>query len=237
MRLWRAYLEKYAEHEGDVACQIVVASHHAAEVLGFLSRELDREGRYQNIIEERIGYFRAGSRVAEVFEDKLINATFTLYNHINTLGHQLADGNREAEGLIRQIDEQVRLKTQALDQMERSVAALRAVFPLLSLMTLASDRDQVVTQTIRQIEQRFAAGSKLATTSLEHLLNALYRIVEMMQLFVTLSASELSDQVLQIADRFQEEDQSTEMGLKLRNGFCRLFELAHLLASHLDTTL
>ena len=32
----------------------------------------------------------------------------------------------------------------------------------------------------------------------------------------------------------QEEDQVKDLKLKLRNGFCRMFELSHLLATHID---
>jgi len=59
----------------------------------------------------------------------------------------------------------------------------------------------------------------------------------MMQLFASLSDGELQDQVQQIATRFQEEDQAPEMRLKLRNGFCRLFELGHLVTTHIDAIL
>jgi hypothetical protein len=55
-----------------------------------------------------------------------------------------------------------------------------------------------------------------------------------MQVFVSLSDSELRDQVGEIAVRFQEEDQNKGLRLKLRNGFCRFFELSHLLANQLD---
>jgi len=58
--------------------------------------------------------------------------------------------------------------------------------------------------------------------------------VEMMQILVLLSDADLRDQVEQMAARFQEEDQSADLRLKLRNGFCRLFELGHLLTTHLD---
>jgi len=65
-------------------------------------------------------------------------------------------------------------------------------------------------------------------------LNALYRIVEMMQLLALLTDPELKDQITQIASRFQEEDQSREIPIKMRNGFCRFFELGHLLITHVD---
>ena len=59
----------------------------------------------------------------------------------------------------------------------------------------------------------------------------------MMQLFVAFSDKELLNQALQIAARFQEEDRSRDPVLKMRNGFCRLFELGHLVTTHLDETL
>ncbi len=66
------------------------------------------------------------------------------------------------------------------------------------------------------------------------MLNALYRVVEMMQILALLTAPELSDRIDSIASRFREEDRSKELKLKLRNGFCRLFELAHLLATQTE---
>ena len=76
-----------------------------------------------------------------------------------------------------------------------------------------------------------------AATSQEQLLNALYRLVEMMQIFVTVSDPELVGHVRPIAARFQEEDRHADLLSKLRNGFCRLFELGHMLASQLDANL
>jgi hypothetical protein len=111
---------------------------------------------------------------------------------------------------------------------------LRACFPLLGLITIALDQDQVMTYAIKEIEQRFAAGANAASSDWEHLLNALYRVVEMMQIFALLTDPDLRDQINQIAARFKEEDQVTELRLKLRNGFCRLFELGHLLVTHVD---
>ena len=93
-----------------------------------------------------------------------------------------------------------------------------------------------MTQAIRQLEQRFAAGAQAAATEWDHLLNALYRIVEMMQLLAFLTDPVLEDQIEQIASRFQEEDQSREIPVKMRNGFCRFFELGHLLITHVDDT-
>jgi hypothetical protein len=153
---------------------------------------------------------------------------------MNTLCHQFADGNPAAASLIKTVDEQVHAQVQQASQVQRSAAALRSAFPLLSLMTLVLSEGKQATTAIRRVEERFAAGSSRAATESEHLLNGLYRLVEMMQLFVTLSDAKLMYQVQQIAVQFEEEDQTPDMALKLRNGFCRLFELGHLLATHLD---
>ncbi len=237
MQLWRDYLEQFAESEGDVHKQIVVGSYHAAEVFAALSRTLDREGRYRELIDLRSGYFREGGKHAGDFDDCLINATFSLYNHLNTLSRQFTEGHPDAAGLIADVDRQVHDLTCGEGRLERAAAALQAVFPLLSLMTLTLDEQQAMTSAIRQVEQRFAAGARAATTHTERLINALYRLVEMMQLFAVLSDYELRDQVNQIASRFQEEDLTPDVHLKLRNGFCRLFELGHLVTTHLDEIL
>jgi hypothetical protein len=234
MRLWRRYLEQLAENEGDVERQIIIGSYHAAEIFGFLSLSLDRKQRYQALILARLEHFRAGSLRAEDFGDCLVTATFSLYNHINTLCHQFSTGNASAESLIHRIDEQVHSRVQQATQMERSAAAMEATFPLLSLMTLILGEGTAATEVIRQVEERFGAASARASNEGEHLLNALYRLVEMMQLFVTLSDAELKDQVSQIASLFADDDQTPNLQLKLRNGFCRLFELGHLLTTHLD---
>jgi hypothetical protein len=237
MHLWRRYLEQYAEHDGSIQQQIIIAADHSAEIFGSLSVILDREGKSSSIIEERTGYFREGTRRAQAFEDRLVNATFALYNHFNTLSHQFTVGNPDAETLIRQIDDQVRTRTQDAGQVERSASALLSAFLLLSLMTLVLDQEGSTTDAIRQIEQRFAAASSISSKPWEHLVNAVYRIVEMMQVMVILSDPDLRGQVEQIAARFQEEDQSVDPMLKARNGFCRLFELTHLLTTHLDEIL
>lgn len=237
MQLWRDYLEQFAESEGNVRQQIIVASYHAAEVFGSLSLTLDREGRLRQLIDQRIGLFREGSRRAGTFEDCLINGTFSLYNHLNTLSHQFMQGHPDAEKLIAGIDDQVRIRTHAAGQIERASAALQAAFPLLSLMTLVLDHKQSMTPAIRQVEQRFASAAGAAVSDLEQLANALYRSVEMMQLFAILSDDDLRDQVNQIATRFQEEDRAADVSLKLRNGFCRLFELGHLVTTHVDALL
>ncbi len=237
MQLWRRYLEQFAEHEGDVEAQIVVASYHAAEVFGFLSLALDRDGRRKDLIADRVEQFAEASRRAEGFGNCLVNATFSFYNHMNTLCHQFSDGNDSAEKLIQGVDEQVHARVRQASQIERSALALRAAFPLLGVMTLILGQGTKATSAIRQVEERFAAGSGRAGSEWEHLLNALYRTVEMMQLFVTLSDAELKNQAQQIATLFKEEDQTPDLKLKLRNGFCRLFELGHLLTNHLDETI
>jgi hypothetical protein len=59
----------------------------------------------------------------------------------------------------------------------------------------------------------------------------------MVQIFALLTDSELQDQIDQIASRFKEEDQNRDLPLKLRNGYCRLFELAHILTVQVDSML
>ncbi len=237
MHLWRQYLEQYAEHEGRIEEQIVVGSYHATEVFGSLASTLDREGKLRDLIDERMRYFREGARRAEVFNDHLVNASFGIYNNLNTLGRQFLGASPVAAALIKQIEEQVGAKTKSGGPVECAAAALNAAFPLLSMMTLMIDRGGSITTAIRHVEQRFASGSTQAASDWARLLNALYRLVEMMQLLVVLSDSELRGQVDQIASRFQEDDQTADMRLRLRNGFCRLFELAHLLTTHLDEIL
>ncbi len=237
MHLWRQYLEQYAENEGRIEEQIVVGSYHAAEVIGFLATTLDREGRLHDLIEERARFFRDGARRAEVFNDHLVNACFGIYNHLNTLGRQFVGGNPAAAALLKQVEGQVAGRIRTSAAVESAAAALGAAFPLLSMMTLTIDRGSSITPAIRHVEQRFASGTAHAASDWARLLNALYRIVEMMQLLVVLSDSELRGQVDQIASRFQEDDQTEDMRLRLRNGFCRLFELAHLLTTHLDEIL
>jgi hypothetical protein len=235
MQLWRQYLEQYAEKEGDIESQTIAAAYHAVEVLAALSRTLDRNGRYKELIDQRLSYFHEGSNRAETFVDCLINATFSIYNTLNTLSHQCTEGNAEASALIRKVDEQVHLHIDSDNSAGRPAAALRACFPLLGLIAIALDQHQEMTEAIRQIERRFAAGGKAASSEWERLLNALYRIVEMVQVLALVTDAELKDQVNQIASRFKEEDQARELLLKLRNGFCRLFELGHLLATQVDT--
>jgi hypothetical protein len=234
MQLWRRYLEQYADHEGSAEEQVVVASYHAAEVFGLLALTLDRQEKYLTLTQQRISFFDRGSEQARVFADCLVNGTFSLYNHINTLAHLLTDGNPPAADLIRDVDQQVHSRVESAGQTDRAAAALAAAFPLLSLVTIALDRANVVTEAIRQVEQRFIGASAQAVSAQDRLLNGLYRMVEMMQLFVALSDQELVDQALQIAARFQEEDRTRDPMLKMRNGFCRLFELGHLVTTHLD---
>jgi hypothetical protein len=237
MRLWREYLEQYADREGDAEGQTIVGSYHAAEVLSVLSRTLDQDGRYRDLIDQRVSHFHEASKLAMAFEDCLMNATFAIYNNLNTLSHQFTEESVQASALIREVDNQVHRSTECGDQINRSAAALRAGFPLLCLITIALDQDRSMTHPIQQVEQRFAAGARAASTDWEHLLNALYRIVEMVQILALLTDHELKDQIYQIATRFKEEDQAKELRLKLRNGFCRLFELGHLLIVHVDAML
>lgn len=237
MQLWRAYLEQYADSEGDIEGQIVVGGYFAVEVFAALSRTLDKDGRYRKVIDQRFAFFSEGKKQAQDFADRILNATFSLYNCLNTLGHQFTEGNTEASALLGKVDEQVHLSTESGAQIERSAAALRACFPLLSLLSITLDEDQVMTGTIRQIEQRFSAGATAASSEWEHLLNALYRVVEMVQIFALLTDAELKDQINQIASRFKDEDQTKELSLKIRNGFCRLFELGHLLVTDVDAML
>jgi hypothetical protein len=237
MQLWRAYLEQYADSEGDVEAQIVVGGYFAVEVFAALSRTLDRNGRYKQVIDQRLAFFNEGKKRAVDFSDRLLNATFSLYNSLNTLGHQFTEGNEQASALIGKVDKQVHLSTESGSQIERSAAALRACFPLLSLLSITSDEGELMTGAIRQMEQRFSSGAAAASSEWEHLLNALYRVVEMAQIFAFLTDAELKDQINQIASRFKDEDQAKELSLKLRNGFCRLFELGHLLVTHVDAML
>jgi hypothetical protein len=237
MQLWRDYLEQYADMEGDVEAQTIVAAYHSVEIFTSLSRTLDRNDRYKLLIDQRISLFHEGVKRSAGFRDRLMNACFSIYNSLNTLSHQLTEGNSEASTLIGKVNEQVRLSTESGELVQLSAAALRACFPLLGLIAIALDQDQVMTQTIRQVEQRFAAGANAASSEWEHLLNALYRVVEMIQIFALLTDPDLRDQINQIATRFKEEDQVKELPLKLRNGFCRLFELGHLLIIHIDAML
>jgi len=237
MNLWRRYLEQYAERDGDVAGQIVVAAYHAADIFGFLSLSLDRGGRLRSVIEQRIRYFQEAAQKATNLDDCLVNATFTLYNHLNSLCHQFSGGNPTAENLIRELDEHVHTRIRNARQPDRSAAALRAAFPLLSLIALFLAGAGEASRIIRQAEERFAAGSRCAGTDRDHLINALYRMVEIMQIVTVLSDTELQGQVHQIASAFKEEDETSNLDLKIRNGFCRLFELGHLLATHLDATI
>ena len=237
MRLWRQYMEEYADRDGDIEGQSVVAAYHTVEVLTMLSRTLDKTGRYRQLIDQRFAYFLEGRKRAEAFLDCIINATFSIYNSLNTISHQLTDGNSQSAALIREVDEQVHKSADAEDPVARSAAALRASFPLLGLLSLAMDSDEVMIPVIRKVERRFASGAQAATTNWEQLINALYRIVEIMQVFALLLEPDLRDRIEEIATRFKEEDQSNELRIKLRNGFCRFFELSHLLANQVDSML
>ena len=237
MELWRGYLEQYADSEGDVEGQIIVGANFTVEILTALSQTLDSENRYRELIDQRIDLFQEGKRRAGTFEDRLLNAAFSIYNSLNTLGHQFVEGNTEASAMIRSVDEQAHLSIESGTQLGRSAAALRAGFALVGLLTIAANEQQVMTQAIRQLEKRFSSGAQVCSSDGDHLLNALYRTVEMMQIFLLLTDPELKDQIAQIASRFQEEDQCKEIPLKMRNGFCRFFELGHLLSTHVDAML
>lgn len=237
MKLWRDYLEQFADRDGDVEGQTIAAAYHSVEALTVLARILDRDNRYKPLIDQRISLFRQAGSQAGNFIDCLINATFSIYNSLNTLGRQLTEGNAEASDLITKIDEQVRQSVEAESPVGRPAAALRSCFPLLSLLTIALDQDGAQTAAIREVEHRFASGAKAFSTEWEQLLNALYRMVEMLQITAMVTDPDLRDQIDQIASRFKEEDQPRELRLKLRNGFCRFFELGHLLTAHVDAML
>jgi hypothetical protein len=237
MALWRDYLERYADKEGDAEGQSIVGAYHTVYVLDLFSRILDRENRYQQLIDHRNTIFREASSQANEFSDCLLIATFAIYNCLNTLSHQCTEANNSAAALINKVDEQVHLGAKSGIQIDKSAAALRASFALVGLITISLDQKQSMTQVIRQVEERFASASNAASSDWERLLNALYRIVEMLQIFAFLTDRDLKDQVNQIASRFQEEDQERNLSLKLRNGFCRFFELSHLIITHVDSML
>jgi hypothetical protein len=238
MQLWREYLEQYADREGDIEGQTIIAAYHAVKVFAAFSRILDSNDHYKELIDRRLLLFEEGIKSARDFSDGLVNAAFSLYNCLNTLSHQLTENSGEASALIKKVDEQVRSSIESVAESaqaaSRPAAALRACFPLLGLIAIALDQQQEVTGAIRHVERRYAAGAKAASSDGEHLLNALYRMVEMIQIVVLVSDPDLEDQINQIAARFKEEDQEKDVGLKLRNGFCRLFELGHLMVNQVD---
>jgi hypothetical protein len=235
MSLWRDYLEQYADREGDVEAQSIVGANHTVEVLVAFSRTLDRESRYKQLIDQRYSIFREALNQAEAFPDFLLNATFSIYNCVNTLSHQFTESNEPAAALIRKVDEQVHLSAESGVQIDMSASALRASFTLLGLMVITMDQDQRMTHAIRQVEQRFALAANAASSDWERLLNALYRMVEMIQILAFSTDPELGDRINQIALRFQEEDQEKGLPQKLRNGFCRFFEFAHIIVTHVDS--
>jgi hypothetical protein len=237
MQLWLDYLEQYADKEGDVEAQTIIAAYHTVHVFTALSRILDKNSRYGELITQRFLIFKEGGKQARIFSDCLLNASFSIYNTLNTLCHQLTEGNAEAGALIRKVDEQVRQSIESGESIARPAAAMRSCFPLLGLITIASDEHHIMTDAIRHVEQRFSAGARAALSDLDHLLNALYRLVEMFQIFVLLTDAELKDQIYQIALQFKEEDKTPDLNCKIRNGFSRLFELGHLLASQVDILL
>ena len=234
MQIWREYLEQYADKEGDVKGQIIVAAYHTVKVLTALSRILDNDDRYKALINQRISLFEEGVRRAGNFADCLMNATFSIYNTLNTLSHQLTESSPEASALIRNVDEQVHNSIAATEPASRPAAALRAGFPLLGLIAITLDQNQEMTNAIRHVERRYAAGAQAASSDWDHLFNALYRMVEMIQIVALTTDPDLKDRINQIASRFKEEDQERDLQCKLRNGFCRLFELWHLMANQVD---
>jgi len=235
--LWRRYLEHCADSGDNPQGQVLVGCYHASEIFGFMYQRLNpRAGSLQpgEIPLNRLPdhYWRA-----DRFEEHLADASIRLYANLGALGEIFAAGNPDALGLIQKIEEEALERLESGSQIEKSGLALRASFPILSLMTLVIDQKRSASAVIRQLEHRFVSGAAKATTPNEQMLNAVYRMVEMMQIFVTLSDAELKDQVQQITARFQEEDRTTEPLRKAGNGFCRLFELGHLLTTHLDEIL
>lgn len=228
------YLRQYSATEGDIEAQIIVAAYNSVHVLTALSKILDRDSRYRELIDQRSLVFTEAGKQARIYSDCLLSAAFSIYNALNTLCHQLTEGNDQAALLIRKIDEQVHQSIESNEALARPAAAMRACFPLLGLITIASDEHQVMTDAIRHVEQRFSAAAKVAKSDLDHLVNALYRLVEMFQIFALLTDAELKDQIDQIASTFKAEDRTKDLHSKIRNGFCRLFELGHLLASQVD---
>jgi hypothetical protein len=235
MTLWRDYLEQYADKEGNAESQSIVGAYKSVEILHAFSRILDRENRYKQLIDQRHSLFETASRQAESFPDCLLNASFAIYNGLNTLSHQFTDGNDSAAALIHKVDEQVRLSVESGGSIDRSAAALRASFALIGLIGITLDQDRSMTHTIRQVEQRFSSAANAASSNWEQLVIALYRVVEMTQILALLTEPDLEDQINQIASRFQEEDQEEDLTLKLRNGFCRFFEFVHLIITQVDS--
>ncbi len=231
--LGRAYLEAYAKREGDVRGQILLGADGAAGVLSILARTLGGAPACGDLVDERIGRLEQGRRGARSFEDRLANASCAIYNSLDALGRLYAEGNEPAADLIRNAGSQARAGGTAA---ARSAAAMRAAFALLGLVTIAADDRQSMTGTIRKLERRFADADLACASDWDHLLNALYRSVEMMQLFALVTGPELAGRIAPVAARFQQEDGQGAILLKMRNGFCRLFELGHLLAAHADAS-
>ncbi len=229
MEIWRRYLEQYADHEEDAAAQALVAAHHAFEILTALARILDPRERYRALIDRRAAIFAQGRLEARTHPDRMLNAAFSLYNALNTLGHQLTGEDPEARGLIAAVDARVRAEVESAEPDGRVAAALGACFPLLGLVTIAADGAGELTDPIRHVERRFAEGMRAARSDRERLLGALYRMVEMTQLLALATEPGLRDRIDQVATRFREEDRAADPALKERNGFCRFFELCHIL--------
>jgi hypothetical protein len=228
------YLAQYSAKEGDVEAQIIIAAYNSVHVLTALAKILDRDSRYSEMIDQRSLIFNEAGKQARIYTDCLLCAAFSIYNTMNTLCHQLTEGNEQSARLIQTIDEQVHQSINSTEPLARPAAALRACFPLLGLITIASDEQQLMTDAIRHVEQRYSAGAKAARSDADHLVNALYRLVEMLQIFSLLTDADLKDQIDQIATTFKDEDLPKDLPLKIRNGFCRLFEFGHLLASQIN---
>jgi hypothetical protein len=235
MTLWRDYLEQYTDKDGNAESQTIVGAYKSVQILHEFSRIIDRENRYKQLINQRYSLFEEASKQADSFPDCILNAAFAIYNGLNTLSHQFTDGNDSAAALIRKVDEQVRLSVESGLQIDRSAAAVRAGFALTSLIAITLDQDRSMTAAIRKLEQRFSSAANAASTNWEHLVNALYRVVEMMQILGLLTEPDLRDEINQIASRFQEEDRERNPTLKLRNGFCRFFEFVHLVTTQVDS--
>jgi hypothetical protein len=178
MALWRRYLEEFAEAEPDVEAQVVVAAYHTVEVFGALGLLLDRERHLRPLIEARNGYFRKGVERAATFDEKLMVAAYGLYNHLNTLARQFAGSGRQGLEFVEAVEKSVEAALELSAPSARASAALRAAFPLLGFMTLMLDPEKRLIEAIRKVEQRFAAGDGKAAGDWDHLLNALYRLVD-----------------------------------------------------------
>jgi hypothetical protein len=236
MALWRQYLERCAESADHPHGLALAGAYHASAIFAFL---LQRLSCGPDPAPGVIGGIRLPdyNLRADKLDEHLADASIRLYANVSALGEKFAAGNPDAQSLIQQIraEAQERLKSESM--IEKAGLALRASFPILSLVTLVIDEKGSAGDVIRLVENRFLSGAEKAVSTHEQIWNALYRMVEMMQILVTLSDAELKNQVQQITARFEEEDQAGDPLKKVGNGFCRLFELGHLLTTHLDEIL